>query len=452
MSLINKLFSVLGFPEPQPLKRYNGTNSLPNKVLLLSTSKQNISGQVNTDIHQSLRQLHVNIITEYNCLVEKSIEALIIDATNYSDESCYQYLYETVRNSLVYLADNARVLFITNSLAYESLSADNIALCTFNQALVGFTKSLAKEIGRKGSTANIICFANRADNNDISNALLSSIAFFISPKSAFVSGQKITLNLKSTFLQQLSNKSNKSNKQKIAVVTGAAQGIGAAIANKLAFEGYLVIGVDIEPMSTQLTETMKAIQGESFILDVSSQKAGEQLATLAKKHSGFDLIVHNAGITRDKTLAKMPEHFWKQTLNINLHSVMRINKILINNKCINTGGSIVCLSSMNGIAGQGGQTNYACSKAGIMGYVASISDSLLNSNITINAVAPGFIETKMTQTMPFFTREMGRRMNALSQGGQAIDVAETVAFLGKGGNLAISGQTIRVCGLNIIGA
>lgn len=476
MSLSNKLFSLLGFPEPLPLKRSNDTNALPNKVLLVSARGQNSGGeykggectgkQINADIHQSLSQLKIHVIAPHDDLSAKSIETLVVDTTDFIDESSYQNLFETLQSRLHYLADNARVLFITNSSSYQSPPAahidqinqdkdakeKNIEICTFNQALIGFTKSLAKEIGRKGSTANIICLDNRLESHnsdDISNALMNPIAFLLSAKSAFVSGQKITLNLKNTFLQQLSSNTNK---QKIALVTGAAQGIGAAIANKLAFEGYLVIGVDIEPMSTQLTETMKAIKGESFILDVSSQKAGEQLATLAKKHSGFDLIVHNAGITRDKTLAKMPEHFWKQTLNINLFSVMRINKTLINNKCINTGGSIVCLSSMNGIAGQGGQTNYACSKAGIIGYVASISDSLLKDNITINAVAPGFIETQMTQTMPFFTREMGRRMNALGQGGQPIDVAETVAFLGKGANLAISGQTIRVCGLNIIGA
>ncbi|MFT4725145.1 MAG: 3-oxoacyl-[acyl-carrier protein] reductase, partial [Colwellia sp.] len=241
-------------------------------------------------------------------------------------------------------------------------------------------------------------------------------------------------------------------RKNVAVVTGAAQGIGAAIASKLANDGYLVVGVDIEPMKAQLAKTMANLQGECFVLDVSDKKAGEQLASLASNHGGFDLVVHNAGITRDKTLAKMPEHYWSQTLSINLFSVMRINEALFSTNSINIGGSIVCLSSMNGIAGQGGQTNYACSKAGIIGYVNSISDQLSEDSITINAVAPGFIETQMTEKMPFFTREMGRRMNALSQGGLPIDVAETVAFLGCKSSFGITGQTLRVCGLNIIGA
>lgn len=246
--------------------------------------------------------------------------------------------------------------------------------------------------------------------------------------------------------------SNKNDKQKIAVVTDAAQGIGAAIASKLSDDGYLVIGVDIEPMKIPLVNTMKNIQGETFILDVSAKNAGEQLAILASTHGGFDLVVHNAGITQDKTLAKMPEHFWQKNLDINLLAVMRINDVLIKKKSINNGGRIVCLSSINGIAGQGGQTNYAYSKAGIIGYVKSISDKLMVNQITINVVAPGFIETQMTAQIPFFTREMGRRMSALGQGGLPIDVAETVAFLGKQLSGAISGQTLRVCGLNIIGS
>jgi len=205
-------------------------------------------------------------------------------------------------------------------------------------------------------------------------------------------------------------------------------------------------------MKTQLVNAMRSLLGQAYSLDVSVKDAGEQLAALASKHQGFDLFVHNAGITRDKTLAKMPTHFWQQTIDINLLSVMRITQTLINTGSINSNGRIVCLSSMNGIAGQGGQTNYACSKAGIIGYVESMANELATQNITLNAVAPGFIETKMTEQMPFFTREMGRRMYALSQGGLPIDVAEAISFLGDESSYAISGQTLRVCGLNIIGA
>ena len=434
MSLSDKLFSLLGFAEPTPLKRSNKTNQLPKSVLLLSVSES-----LNADVEQTFATLATNTIKSIDNLTAQSIEGLVIDATNYSDESSYQQLYLITQAALKSLRKNAKILVIANAISTKQSAEQN----AFSQALVGFSKSLAKEVGRKGSTANIIFI--EAKTHNMPAALISPISFLLSPKSAFISGQILTIDNQNELIE-------KSDRKKVAVVTGAAQGIGAAIARKLTNESYFVIGIDIAPMQEKLAETMSNLQGEGFTLDVSIKNAGEQLATLANKHGGFDLVVHNAGITRDKTLAKMPEHFWQQTLNINLLSVMRINKVLMNERSINEGGCIVCLSSMNGIAGQGGQTNYACSKAGVIGYVNSMATTLAKNKIRINAVAPGFIETQMTEQIPYFTREMGRRMNALGQGGLPIDVAEAIAFLGDEASFAISGQTLRVCGLNIIGA
>jgi 3-oxoacyl-[acyl-carrier protein] reductase len=435
MSVIDKLFSILGFPKPVTLKRDNGHNKLPMNVLVLNTAKQN-----NKNIVQLLTELPIKIINNDDGLIEKSIESLVIDATSYQDENNYHTLFKVVKENLKYLSTNARIIVLAQS-SHKSLSIEEN---TFSQSLVGFSKSLSKEVGRKGSTVNII-FTNQNQIIENPKALIGPLSFLLSANSTFVSGQIFSINSKSHDTEP------KKKRQKVALVTGAAQGIGAAITKKLSRDGYLVIGVDIEPMKALLTSTMAETQSQAFILDVSDNSAGEQLVQLAKKHNGFDLIVHNAGITRDKTLGKMPEHWWQQTLDINLLSVMRINKELLNQNSINSGGRIVCLSSMNGIAGQGGQTNYACSKAGIIGYVTSISDELSSKNITINAVAPGFIETKMTKKMPFLIREMGRRMSALNQGGLPIDVAETVAFFANDDSYAISGQTIRVCGLNMIG-
>ena len=438
MSLTDKLFSLLGFAEPLPLNRLNNTNQLPENVFLLS-----ISEHVNSHIEKALTQTTTNLVKSIDSVTTKSINTLVIDATDYIDESSYQYLYSTVKKTLKLLSDNAKILVIANAISHENNEEKN----AFSQALIGFSKSLAKEVGRKAGTMNVL-FINTKDHN-LAKALSNPVNFFLSPQSSFVSGQTLTINGDAVLIEApLTNTGDK----KVAVVTGAAQGIGAAIAKRLNDEGYKVICVDIEPMKTQLINTMNTLQGERVILDVSAPNAGEKLAKLAKQYNGFDLIVHNAGITRDKTLAKMPEHFWQQTLSINLLSVMRINKTLLEEKCINNGGRIICLSSMNGIAGQGGQTNYACSKAGIIGYVASMSSKLATHNITINAIAPGFIETNMTENIPFFTREMGRRMNALGQGGLPIDVANAVTFLGNKYSFAISGQTLRVCGLNIIGS
>jgi 3-oxoacyl-[acyl-carrier protein] reductase len=438
MSLTNKFFSLLGFPEPTPLKRFSNSNLLPKNVVLLSISKF-----INSNVEQALLQLPTNIIKSVTDLTAKPIEALVIDATDYIDESSYQHLYLTAKNTLKSLDNNAKILIIAHAKSSNKSEDEN----TFSQSLIGFCKSLAKEVGRKGSTANIIFIAD--ETHDIHLALSNPMNFFLSSKSSFISGQTLTINAKNNLKAkpEITLKT-----KKIAVITGAGQGIGAAIAKRLFDEGYFVIGIDIESMKIQLTSIMNTLKGESVIVDVSANDAGKKLVALAKKHGGFDLIVHNAGITRDKTLAKMPENFWQQTLNINLLAVMRINKTLLSEQSINQGGRIICLSSMNGIAGQGGQTNYACSKAGIIGYVKSMNTKLAREKITINAIAPGFIETQMTKKMPFFTREMGRRMNALGQGGLPIDVAEAVSFLGDEHSFAISGQTLRVCGLNIIGA
>lgn len=436
MSVTDKIFSLLGFPKPVQLKRYNGDNKLSENVLILNVAKQH-----NKSLHQLLSKLALNIfVSGDDRLIEKSIESLVIDATTYDGEDSYQAMYHLVHDNVKYLSANARIVLLAKSNE-ESL---NIEENTFSQALVGFSKSLAKEVGRKGSTVNLI-FTSSKEITENANAHLGPLSFLLSAKSTFVSGQLFSINNNNTEVKP------EINKQKVAVVTGAAQGIGSAIAQKLSSEGYQVIGVDIEPMNALLTTSLTKIQGKAFTLDVSDKSAGEQLVQLAKEYNGFDLIVHNAGITRDKTLGKMPEQWWQQTLDINLLSVMRINKELLNYNSINAGGRIVCLSSMNGIAGQGGQTNYACSKAGIIGYVSSSSAELSTRNITINAVAPGFIETEMTNKMPFMPREMGRRLSALNQGGLPIDVAEVVAFFANENAYAISGQTIRVCGLNMIG-
>ena len=139
-------------------------------------------------------------------------------------------------------------------------------------------------------------------------------------------------------------------------------------------------------------------------------------------------------------------------LSINLGAILAIDEVLLGEQVINDGGRIVCLSSIGGIAGNMGQTNYGATKAGLIGYVAAQSAEQAKRGITVNAVAPGFIETRMTAEMPFMIREAGRRMNSLSQGGQPEDVAELIKFLTTPGAVGITGQTIRVCGQSLIGA
>jgi 3-oxoacyl-[acyl-carrier protein] reductase len=236
-------------------------------------------------------------------------------------------------------------------------------------------------------------------------------------------------------------------------VTGASRGIGEAIAEVLARDGAHVVGVDLPALEADLHAVTGRLGGSSLTLDITAADAPARIADhLAEAHGGVDVVVHNAGITRDKTLGRMTEDMWSAVLDINLSSEERIDDALLERGAIREGGRIVCVSSMNGIAGNAGQTNYATSKAGVIGMVQSLAPSLAERKLTINAVAPGFIETKMTAAMPLTLREAGRRMNSLSQGGLPVDVAETVAWFASPASTGVNGNVVRVCGQSLIGA
>jgi 3-oxoacyl-[acyl-carrier protein] reductase len=157
-------------------------------------------------------------------------------------------------------------------------------------------------------------------------------------------------------------------------------------------------------------------------------------------------------VTRDRTIAKMPAERWTELMEINLSSAERINDALVDGHLFTANGRIVCVSSMSGIAGNAGQTNYAASKAGVIGMVQALAPELAGRGATINAVAPGFIETKMTAAMPIGSREAGRRLNSLSQGGLPVDVAETIAWFASPASTGVNGNVVRVCGQSLLGA
>lgn len=465
MNLANKLFSLLGFSEPVELLRFQNlkhkTPLLPPSVLVLSID-ENDEKNLQQPLCKLLKNLVIQPVLAKDFDLDEKVSAMIIDARHYCLAQSYQRLYQLVHDNLKYLSLNARIVV----LASTGSAGNNHEKQAFSRALLGFTKSLAKEVGRKGTTANILYSddsfyegsseSNSEGNKNNEEGLKAPLTFCLSSKSSFISGQALSLNNNGLIVDSREdiNEGSRADTNKVALVTGAAQGIGLSIAQTLARDGFTVIGLDIEQAKNKLNEEMQAIKGLALTLDISTDDAGEQIILFLKGQqlSGLDVIVHNAGITRDKTLAKMPEHWWQSTLNINLLSVMRINQTLLEKNAIKTNGRIVCMSSMNGIAGQAGQTNYATSKAGLIGYVESFSQAVKIKGITINAVAPGFIETQMTEQIPFITREIGRRMNALAQGGKPIDVAEAVAFFAQEETSAITGQTLRVCGLNFIGA
>ena len=187
--------------------------------------------------------------------------------------------------------------------------------------------------------------------------------------------------------------------------------------------------------------------------DITAADAAEKiLATVAQRGSTVDIVIHNAGITRDKLFVNMSDDQWESVLDVNLASQLRFNETFID--AADRGGNprIVTLASTSGIAGNRGQTNYAASKAGVMGMVEASAATFAAQGGTINAVAPGFIETEMTAKIPFATREVARRLNSLQQGGRPSDVAEVVAFLASDAAAGVNGQTLRVCGQNLVGA
>jgi 3-oxoacyl-[acyl-carrier protein] reductase len=278
--------------------------------------------------------------------------------------------------------------------------------------------------------------------------LSSTLRFLLSPRSAYVSGQVVRIGTGVAPLPELDWARPLAGK--VALVTGAARGIGAAIARTLARDGAEVVGLDVPQAGEDLSRLMTEIEGSTLTLDITAEDAPLRIAE--RFSDGVDAIVHNAGVTKDRTIAKMPEERWTQLIEINLSSEERIDDALLGAGLLATNGRIVCVSSMSGIAGNSGQTNYAASKAGVIGMVEAMAPELASRGATINAVAPGFIETKMTAAMPIGPREAGRRLSSLSQGGLPVDVAEAIAWLASPASTGVNGNVVRVCGQNLLGA
>jgi 3-oxoacyl-[acyl-carrier protein] reductase len=235
------------------------------------------------------------------------------------------------------------------------------------------------------------------------------------------------------------------------LVTGASRGIGEAITRLFVSEGAQVVALDVAEAAEGLS-TMKAELGvEALALDITASDAAEVLLADALAR-GYDVVIHNAGITRDRTLARMEPREWDSVMAVNLSAPLAITRALVEGGGMRANGRIVAVSSLSGIAGNMGQSNYALSKAAWIGAVRRLAPQLAEQGITINAVAPGFIETQMTAAVPIAIREAGRRMNSMSQGGLPVDVAETHAWLAHPASGAVNGQVVRVCGQSLLGA
>ncbi len=441
-----KLTSMLGLPRPLVLDRFSSDQpNFEGDVLVGRCQKSEIFDVVVS----MLASIGANPLQHSTTADDASIgdwngvdkvKGLIFDASNLRDSDSSVTLHQFFSSAVKSVLPNGRVIV----LGRPPESCAQASHSTMQRALEGLTRSLAKEL-KKAITVQLVYVECGAEQK-----LESTIRFLLSPKSAYVSGQVIRVSMpvcddnEADWNQPLSGKK--------ILVTGASQGIGLAIAEVATRDGAHVICLDIPTRKEALADIAKKLGGSFIALDLSSESAPSVLQEAAANDAGWDAIIHNAGITKDKTIAKMEEHWWSQVVDINLGVQERINRALIDSKGLRSGGTIVCVSSISGIAGNRGQTNYAFSKAGVIGMVESQAPILREQGITINAVAPGFIETQMTSVIPFSVREAGRRLNSLSQGGLPVDVAETVAWFASSGSSGVSGNVVRVCGQSLLGA
>jgi 3-oxoacyl-[acyl-carrier protein] reductase len=360
--------------------------------------------------------------------------AILVDASGVTDVESLRFLWAAVSPRLRGLARSGRVIVLGRPPESALAPATRAA----RRALDGYTRSLARELGRTGATANLVTVPAGAEDR-----LFGVLHFLASPRSAYVSGQPwvISADLPSAFtgVRPLDGKR--------ALVTGSARGIGEATARALAREGATVIVHD-HPGSKDAVEALAAeLHGTALFVDLATREGRDNLVNTAGE---LDILVQNAGVTRDKTLARMSAEHWDLVLAVNLQAVLDLAERVGGN--LRPGGAMVCLSSIGGLGGNVGQTNYAATKAGVVGLVDALAPTWAPRGVTVAGVAPGFIETQMTAAIPFATREVARRLANVSQGGLPGDIAEVVTFLASPSGRALHGRVLRVCGGNLLGA
>ena len=445
LDLVNSGFTKtlakrLGLPRPAVLRRYReGDPLLPGPVLVVHDDASSASADT---LAETL--LGWDLDVHRHATKDDRFGAVLVVLSELEAPSALREPMLTVGASLRGLAPGGRVVTVSRTAAEAGLSP---TVAAARQGVDGMLRSLAKEL-RGGATGNGIVLGQGVGLD--APSVTGTLRFLLSGRSAFVDGQLLTVTGTDG---RLPDDWDRPLDGQVAVVTGAARGIGAAIARTLARDGASIVVVDVPAAGEALASVANEVRGTALQLDITADDAAERiLAHVAARHGKLDLLVHNAGVLRDKLLANMTPKQWDPVLGVNVTAPLRITEQVLASGSLGAAPRIVCLASTSGIAGNRGQTNYGASKAGVIGMVRASAPALAEAGGTINAVAPGFIETDMTARIPFATREVARRLNSLQQGGKPRDVAEAIAFLASPQAGGVNGQVLRVCGQNMVGA
>ncbi|VXB31293.1 3-oxoacyl-(acyl-carrier protein) reductase [Arthrobacter sp. 9AX] len=426
----------LGLPQPAVLRRYR-----PGQPLI--TGPIVVQGNTPGADNLAAELLSWDLDVRRHAVPKEKLGAIIVVLDDVARPEDLGKPVLAAAASLRDLGPGGRIITVSRPASDAATPAQAAA----RQGVDGLLRSLAKEL-RAGATGNGLLLAPNVETT--SPGALAAVRFFLSGRSAFVDGQFLTV---STAAGEPPRNVEKPLEGRIAVVTGAARGIGAAIARTLHRDGATMVLVDIPAAGDHLAEVANEVKGTALQLDITRDDAGQRILEHAvQRHGRLDIMVHNAGITRDKLLANMDESRWNSVIQVNIAAQLRINEALLASEHFRSSPRIVSVASTSGIAGNRGQTNYAASKGGVVGMVRATAPLIAAHGGSINAVAPGFIETEMTARIPFALREVGRRLNSLQQGGQPADVAETIAFLASDAAGGINGEVLRVCGQNLVGA
>ncbi len=458
--LVKTLATKLGLPRPAVLRRYQpGDPLLPGPALVIAPEESQATAD---ELTAALRDWGVEVqvavpspieavVTEQTPPPPKAAPtpraprwgAIIVVLTEVTDPTDLAAPAMALSANLRQLKLSGRVV----TLSQAPTAADSPAVAATREGIDGFVRSVAKEL-RAGSTGNAIMLTDGARAGGVSTR--AALRFLLSGKSAFVDGQPIHVGPDAPGAEL--SETDRPLAGKCAVVTGAARGIGAQVARILARDGAHVVVVDVPASGEALTRIANEVHGTALQLDVTTPDAGERIAAHCRdRHGGLHILVQNAGILRDKLLVNMPAASWEAVIAVNLAAQVRMTAAILAADGFAESPRVVSLASTSGIAGNRGQSNYAFSKAGVIGHTRAIAPLLAEIGGTANAVAPGFIETEMTASIPLVAREMARRVSSLQQGGQPVDVAEAIAFLAAPDAGGINGQVVRVCGQHLVG-